>query len=253
MDWIRLHIGELFLLWSAHGRDELPAVLEVPHVGRTPEFRAELVATANGTLSERGLGTVEAPSPELVGLLHTVANSELTLDLRLDGDPAYRAVGCVSDRGAVAIGVSGTDVELSALREPLVAATLLQALPPCDQGRGLSVNLRVDDYTAACEAGERGGQPAFSDVLRDAGLREPEVIVMVRIATQRIGSGRLGATRKSWEGRWVRGEGTLTWVDTPDGRYGLRRDRGWLTITPLDAARLKTMAYELFTGARQFG
>ena len=250
MDWIRLHVGELFLLWSAHARDELPAVLDIPHVGRTPEFRAELVATASQALSERGLGTVESPAPELRRLLNTLANSELTLDLRLDGDSSYRAVGCVADRGAVAIGVAGTDVEMSALREPLVAATLLQALPPCEQGRGLSVNLRIDEYTNACEAGERGGQPAFSDVLRDAGLREPEIIVLVRIVTHRIGGGRLGATKRSREGRWVRGEGTLTWVDTPEGRYGLRRDGGWLTVTPLDAARLKTMAYELFTGAR---
>jgi hypothetical protein len=62
------------------------------------------------------------------------------------------------------------------------------------------------------------------------------------VLTSRRGGGQLGASG--------RGRRALNWVDTPDGRYALRHNGNWVTITPVDLARLAAMAEEMLDEVR---
>ncbi|MEC3978868.1 ESX secretion-associated protein EspG [Amycolatopsis sp. H20-H5] len=244
--WIRLHAGEFFLLWSALGLGELPAALAVPHLGRTPAARAELVANADRALAERELGTVDRPARDLAALLRSVADGDLVLDLHAEGaGTPYRAIGVVGRHGAASVGVEGTEVWLGATRARNLVRTLLGALTREPAGEGIPANLRAADFEAACAEGEREGVAGFAEVLRYAGVRPPELAVVVRAVTHRRGGGRLGGAARGRENRWIRGANTVNWVDTPTGRYALRRSGDWVTVTPLDPSRLRSMAEEL--------
>src|SRR3954451_4111309 len=122
--WIRLHTAEFFFLWSALDLGELPAALDVPHLGRTPSARAALSATADRTLTERGLGTVAGPDRDLAALLRSVASGHLVLDLHTEvSGQTYRAIGVAGRGGAVAVGVTGSEVWLGPTREANLVTT----------------------------------------------------------------------------------------------------------------------------------
>ncbi|MGH3439268.1 MAG: ESX secretion-associated protein EspG [Sciscionella sp.] len=53
------------------------------------------------------------------------------------------------------------------------------------------------------------------------------------------------------DGRRSRAPRPVSWVDTPEGRHGFRVGDGWLTVTPIDLARLYAMAEELLGEATQ--
>jgi hypothetical protein len=40
---------------------------------------------------------------------------------------------------------------------------------------------------------------------------------------------------------------TVSWMDTPAGRYAVRRSGEWITVTPVTPARLVVMAEETVT------
>ncbi|RZQ61992.1 ESX secretion-associated protein EspG [Amycolatopsis suaedae] len=245
--WIQLHPAEFFLLWSTMGLGELPTVLGIPHIGRTASARAALSDAASQALAERDLGTVNRPARDLGLLLRTLAEAELRLDMTADGDDySFRSASSV-DRGgaAVSVGVAGETVRLGPVREPMLVATMLEALTPLKAAPGVPANIRVSDYTDACAEGERLGAEGFVAVLRDAGVRPPEVNTMVRAVTGRRGGGQFGASVRGRGSSWIRTPSTVNWVDTDEGRYALRSRDGWLTATPVDDYRLRIMAQEM--------
>lgn len=244
--WIQLHPGELFLLWSSLAFGELPAILDIPHIGRTEMSRAQLIDAASHALAGRELGTVSEPARDLAQLLRTLADAGLMLDMHTDGDgPSFRAVGASGDRGAVSLGVAGPDVRIGPVRPSAMVATMLEALPPVPPGVGSSANARVADYERACARGKRDGPSGFRAALRAAGMRPPEVNTFVRTVTTRAGGGRMGASVSTGSGRWARSPEVLTWVDTPEGRYLFTRKGDWVTATPADPARLRGVAEEM--------
>ncbi|PXY34984.1 ESX secretion-associated protein EspG [Prauserella sp. PE36] len=240
--WISLHPGELYLVWTELGLGELPAVLAIPHVGRTAAARAELVAIADRALAERGLGTVARPAPDLADLLRALAAPELSLDLELTGDgPVFRGVGAAGAYGDVTAGVADAEVRLGPVRRTALVETMLTAVSPLQAGTGSPGNIRFADYRRACRVAEHEGSAGFLDVLRDAGVRPVEANTLLRAVTGRSGSGRFGASTRA-RGR---APSTVNWVDTEQGRYALRRRGDWVTVTPVDPARLLTMAQEM--------
>lgn len=244
--WIQLSSIEFFLLWTAMGLGEPPVALEVTHVGRTRESRAEMAEEASQALAARDLGTVADPARDLAQVLRQLATGSLTLDMRVLGQGApLVGYATASDRGAaVAARVDG-EIRLGTVRASAVAGSLLASLPPMPAGNGRPANIPVAEYENACAEGERDGVTGFTRVLHDAGVRQQEVSVLAHALTTRRGGGQLGASY-----RGTRAPGLLTWLDGEDGRYALRRHGPWLTVTPADLPRLTSMAEEMVSDLR---
>lgn len=241
--WIQLSAVELFLLWSGMGLGEPPDVLEVAHVGRTPARRAELSDEASRSLADRDLGTVGRPARDLAGFLRTLAAAEVSLDVRVHGDgmPLFGFAGSAGRNGA-AVARVGDEVRIGPVTPGRLAGPLLGSLTPLPAGTERPANVRAADFAAACAEGERDGTPAFTAVLRHAGVRPADINAVSRVLTAGGGGGQLGASG--------RGRRTVSWVDTPDGRYALRPNGTWVTITPVDLPRLSAMAEEMLDEVR---
>jgi hypothetical protein len=239
--WIQLSAAELFLLWTALGYGEPPVVLEIDHIGRTRESRAAMTEDASRALAARDLGTVHEPARDLAAILRTLASGHVTLDLRVlgAGSPMVGHAAADTRTAAVAARVDG-EIRLGAVRPGVLSGALLGSLPPLPAGTGRPANVSVTDYEQACAEGERDGVPGFVRVLHEAGLRPADAHVFATALTTRRGGGQLGAS-----GRERRATSVVTWLDTDDGRYALRRHGAWITVTPVDLARLTSMADEM--------
>lgn len=244
--WISLHPGEFFLVWTSLGLGEPPSALGVGHLGRTQQARAEFVAAAGEAMAERELGTVEQPAADLAAYLHTIAAAERRLELDVDiPDASLWAVGAVDGQAAAAAASMPAEVRVGPARATNLVPTMLEVLPPLGAGRGVPANLQVTDFEAACAVGEREGVGGFTDALRAAQVRGQEVNVVTKAVADRVGGGRLSAYGRDGDGPGWRAASTVNWVDTPEGRYAMRRHGDWLTVTPVDLQRLLGMAEDM--------
>jgi hypothetical protein len=235
--WIQLSAAEFILVWRALGLGPIPLALGIPHIGRTSRTRAALAEEASATLSGRELGTVQAPARDLAIVLRQLAAHQTLVELTVDGqDSSLAAIGSITGRGnAVAARVSD-EVRIGPVER--VTTALLDAVVPLPPGPGSSVNVRVADYEAACAEGVADGVSGFVGVLTRAGLRQADATMVARALTDRLGGGRLGVSRG-------RDRSSMSWVDTPDGRYVLRTSGGWVSVVPVDPHRLGVMADEM--------
>lgn len=250
--WIQLSSAEFFLIWTAIGLGErLPPVLDIEHLGRTPARRAEYVAAASATLKDRDLGTVAAPAPDLERVLRVLADPEVSLDLRAygQGAPLYGFAAAGGNGAAVAARVGG-EVRLGMVRDTALAEALLGSLPAESPGSGRPANVSVVDYERACQEGVEDGVSGFLRVLHDAGVRPPEASTVAQALVTRRGGGQLGASARGRHGRTIRTPSIVSWLDTAEGRYALRRHGEWISITPVDLPRLASMADEMLETVR---
>lgn len=241
--WIQLSSAEFFLLWTGMGLGEPPIPLEVGHIGRTRESRAAMTQSASAALAYRDLGTVDEPARDLAGILRTLAAGPtgVTIDLRVlgQGSPLVGAAAAAGGSAAVAARVDG-EIRLGAVRPSALCGSLLGSLPPLAAGTNRPANVGAADYAHACVEGERDGVGGFVRVLHQAGLRPADASAFATALTTRRGGGQLGASRGG-----QRAASVVSWLDTDDGRYALRRHGEWITLTPADLPRLTAMADEL--------
>lgn len=239
--WLQVSSAEFFLLWTALGLGEPPLALHVTHLGRTAAARAVLAEAASRALTARDLGTVTDPARDLALVLRRLAAGAVALDLRVtgQGSPLVGHATAGPRGAAVAARVDG-EVRLGATHS---ATVLLDSLAPAPAGPGRPANVAVTDYEHACAEGARDGVTAFARVLHEAGIRQAEVDLLAHVVTARRGGGQLGVTAD-------RNRAVLSWVDTADGRYALRRHGAWLTVTPADQPRLAAMAEEMLSAIR---
>lgn len=249
--WIRLSSAEFFLIWSATGLGETPPVLGIEHLGRTPQRRAEYLAEASRVLRERELGTVTEPAPDLADMLRTLAEPDLSLDMRAygDGEPLVGFAATGANSAVVAARVGG-EVRIGSVRETALAEALLGSLPGVPPGSGRPANISAADYDKACEEGAEEGVSGFVRVLHQAGVRPPEASAVAQALTTRQGGGQLGASVRGRHGKRIRTPSVVSWLDTAEGRYALRRHGEWVTFTPVDLPRLTSMAEEMLDGIR---
>ncbi|WP_053738227.1 ESX secretion-associated protein EspG [Nocardia sp. NRRL S-836] len=239
---------EFFLLWQAvHGEDRV-VPLGTPHVGATRAARRRLAEQSSQTLYARGLGTIDRPDDYLRTLISGLGEFDRALEIAyFKGTELARGLACAGWSGSFAARVNG-QVHLREFRPNALASATVSSLPGLAPGSGRSVNVRWDDYLRAGQAGEREGVQAFLDVLRDAGIREPEAHTLMRIVTNRIGGGELGLTARNRDGVPRPTGRSVSWLDTREGRYLLRRHDGWLVLAPADQARLTSAVDELLAG-----
>jgi hypothetical protein len=238
--WIQLSAVELYLLWSTMELGETPEVLDLVHVGRTPARRAELVEEASEALAARDLGTVTRPARDLAGMVRALGTCTSSLDMRVygTGAPLFAFAGAGPSGAAVAARV-GDEVRMGNVRATALAPSLLGSLAALPGGPGSPVNVSAADYDAACAEGESDGAQGFTRALHAAGLRQADVNTLTSALLNRTGGGQLGATGRA------RTHSVVNWLDTPDGRYALRRNGDWITVTPADPPRLTAMAEEM--------
>jgi hypothetical protein len=250
--WVRLSAAEFTLLWAALGLGPLPAVLGIPHLGRTETRLGELNQRASRTLAERGLGTIQRPAPDLVNLLALIADHQVSLDLVTeDAGTSLRVLAVANDRDAAVVARVADDVRLGPVARDHLLGALLDVVVPKPAGPGHSTNISAADFDTACADGDQFGQQAFLDVLHYAGLRPSDANALSRALIERRGGGRLGATARDRTGRETRTLSTINWLDTESGRYVLRRNGDWVTFTPADMARLTSMAREMLADTRR--
>jgi hypothetical protein len=155
------------------------------------------------------------------------------VELTVDGqDSSLAAIAATGPRGHAVAARVGDEVRLGPVER--LTGPLLEAVVPLPAGPGGSVNIRASDFDAACGEGERDGISGFVDVLVRSGLRHRDASMVSRALTTRLGGGRLGVSRG-------RDRASLTWIDTPEGRYALLNEVGWVTVTPVDPGRLSVM------------
>lgn len=238
--WVQLSAVELYLLWSTMGLGETPAVLDLLHVGRTPARRAELVEETSAALADRDLGTVTRPAGDVAAMVRALGTATSSLDMRVygEGQPLFAFAGAGPSGAAVAARV-GDEVRMGSVRTTALAPSLLGSLTALPAGPGRPVNVNAADYEAACQEGAFDGVSGFARSLHAVGLRTTDVNTLVSALTTRNGGGQLGATGR------VRAYGIVNWLDTPEGRYALRRNGDWITVTPADTPRLTAMAEEM--------
>ncbi|MFI7678245.1 ESX secretion-associated protein EspG [Actinophytocola sp. NPDC049390] len=241
-DWISVSAEEMFLLWWAADLGEPPTALTLPRPGATPERRTEYAAQASTALRTRGLGTVHDPVQALATALRHIATGNTKLTLHTHGPKPAQALGVLTDRTATMTVRTGDEIRLREVTPGTLIEELLTVLPPLPAAPGWPTNIAVTDYREACRRGEATGIPGFVQALRAAGLREPDTATLVRAITTRAGGGQLGATSPT-----TRRNPTVTWVDTPAGRYAVGHRDGWVTITPADTTRLNQMAKNMIT------
>lgn len=238
--WLQLSAVELYLLWSTMGLGETPEVLDLVHVGRTPARRAELVEETSAALAARDLGTVTQPARDVAAVVRALGTPTTSLDMRVYGEGApLFAFAAAGPSGAAVAARVGDEVRAGNVRPTALASALLGSLPGLPAGPGRPVNVNAADYEAACQEGAFDGAAGFSRALHAAGLRTMDVNTLVSALTSRRGGGQLGATGR------VRTYSVVNWLDTTDGRYALRRNGDWITITPADTPRLTVMAEEM--------
>ncbi|GLZ32506.1 ESX secretion-associated protein EspG [Lentzea sp. NBRC 105346] len=243
----KLSSREFFLLWQAVHGEEREVPLGTPHVGRTRAARQRLTEETSNELYRRGLGTIGRPDPDLRALVSGLAEFERALEVvYFKGTEMARALATAGWSGTFAARV-GDDVHLRSFRSTALASSTVAALPALRPGNGRAVNIRWDDYVRAGEAGERDGESGFMEVLRHAGIREPEAYTLLRAVTSRIGGGQLALTARNRDGIPRPTGRSVSWLDTREGRYLVRQKDGWLVLAPTDQARLTGAVDELLS------
>jgi len=214
--------------------------LNLRHIGRTRAERDRFADEASAALLDRDLGTVTKPVGEVADVLLAIGHREVTLTLGVVwADGEYRAIAGRGAEGAAIIVVVADEVSVRTLRPAALVDAIIDEVPPAQAGPGVTANVAWTDYLRACREGELDGVDGFTWVLRDAGLRVPEARTIARALVDRQGAGQLDISARA--GRPI---DSISWVDTPDGRYVLRHRADWLSVIPADMAKLSQLITE---------
>ena len=242
--WLQLSATEFVVLWSALELGDLPLVLELEPLGRTRASARRLADEVSDALAGRDLGTVDRPARDVALTLRSLAEYRTCADIVVHGDGMpLRGLAVTGRSGAAALAKVGDEVRMGPVPAHRVIDALLDSLSPLPAGPGRPVNIGIAEYREACAEGERDSVTGFVRALHAGGLPDTEAATLARAVTGRRGGGQLGASGRTPRER--RAGTVLSWLDTEDGRYAVQLRGGWLTVTPVDPARLQRMAGEL--------
>ncbi|MDQ2586991.1 ESX secretion-associated protein EspG [Saccharothrix yanglingensis] len=233
---------QMDVLWHHLGLGRLPYPLDVPSVGATEEERKRLRAEV---LAEYG-----EPAPRLAELLRLLADHDVAVDAVAHVDRSVRALAVSNgERGALAV-VDGDKLGVLEIRPTALARSIVEVLPAGSAGPGSALSLRLETLNAAVtlqqeEQAEDDDDPWGSgelderEALQKAGLSREDASVISELAANRVAGGQFGVTVGG--GYRASRAGTLiTWFDTPQGRYLMVSEDGWLSLAPTDNDRIAT-------------
>lgn len=250
-DRLSLSLDEFFLLWFAHHTlRDLPSFLGVNPVGGSRTERAEHTAAASTTLAERDLGTIENPAADLREILELLAEAPVRVEFGRTGrEEATWTVAAIRDARAAVATRTGMEIRLGTGKAPGMVTDLIEDLPPTEPGPGASANASAADFQRACEVAAAKGPGAFRDALDNAGVHAIDIPTLARAVEDCSGGGMLAAVRRDDTDTWRHAPVQISWRDTEAGRYAIRQDAAWVTVTPADTARLSSMAGDVLEQA----
>ncbi|MFE9745249.1 ESX secretion-associated protein EspG [Saccharothrix saharensis] len=234
---------ELDVLWHHLDLGRLPYPLDVPSLGDTEEERKRL--------REEVLAAYGEPAPRLVELLRLLGDHEVAVDAVAHVDRAVRAVA-VSDgnRAAMAVIDSGS-IGVLEIRPTALARSIVEVLPAGSAGPGSALSLRLEALTEAVAMQDEqsddedddpwggGGELDEREALQKAGLSREDATAVSELAASRVAGGQFGVTVGGGYRR-DRAGALITWFDTPQGRYLMVNENGWLSLAPTDNDRIAT-------------
>lgn len=256
---IRVSASAFDILWADLGHRELPGPLLVHSVGSTRGERAEIRQDVYANLTERGLCTEGELDPDLCARLEVLASADLTVECEALVDMAeaepLRAVAAVAGRRAVLAAQPRRTIGLSEIRDTELIPAAVGVLPDLEPGPGYGVSLPASALGSAVRdpvfaGGGAGGatSPAAGSAAFEQQIRE----VLAIQARPVLGAGQF-SVRMRENGR-LRRVGGVSWFVTDVGAYlGAvapgRGDEDWMTVAPVDSARLATRLADIIDEA----
>ncbi|MEO6087734.1 MAG: ESX secretion-associated protein EspG [Umezawaea sp.] len=237
--------AELDVLWHDLELGRLPYPLDVPSLGSTMEERARLRLTVFEGLVQRGL----AHDHRLLDLLRLLSDHQIAVDAvaNMDRRPV-RAVAASNGDQAVLVVIDEDQIGLVEVRPTSLAKSIVGVLSNGSAGPGSALSLRLETLASAValqdEPDENDDPWGDEDLnesqsLQRAGMSKQDASVISELAENRVAGGQFGVTRRG-ENRYrsVRAEVLINWFDTPQGRYLMVRENGWLSLSPTDNERI---------------
>ena len=237
--------AELDVLWHDLELGKLPYPLDVPSLGSTMEERARLRLDVLDGLTRRGL----ADDRGLLDLLRLLADHQIAVDAvaNMDGRPV-RAVAASDGDQAVLVVVDEDRIGLVEVRPTALAKSIVGVLTDGSAGPGSALSLRLETLASAVaihdepdESDDPWGDEDLDEkqALQRAGLSKQDASVLTELAENRVAGGQFGVTSRGGNRYRAERAGVLiNWFDTPQGRYLMVREDGWLSLSPTDNERI---------------
>ncbi|MEA5363670.1 ESX secretion-associated protein EspG [Amycolatopsis sp., V23-08] len=253
---IRVSASAFDILWTDLGHDRPPEPLSVRSVGGTDEERAEVRKAVYENLAGRGLYDGSRLEPALAHRLELLAAGEVYVACEALADMTaelpFRAVTAVRGRRGVLATQPEQTISLDGIRESELCTAIVDVLPELTAGPGYGVSLAAAALGSGVEGVEGVEDPVFAErgarsAASSAQLRE----VLAIQARPVYAAGQFSVSRRGASGR-VERTGGLTWFDTDVGAYCATKSAGrggqdWVTVTPVDSARLASRVAALVT------
>lgn len=230
-----LSTTEFDVVWRTSDLGAPPLILDVPSPGATHAERTALERRVWTELTTRDLADDHGqPNWRLLDQLKTIAHRQRSLELRVFGAGATRAI--LATRGRRNVLAALTDrVRLSSVAATGRAATLLALLPEVPAGQGHSISVDTTVFADATKAAKP------HDELRRHGVSTDDARTLLAMATGSVRIAQIVAEVRDSAGRTVRSR-AMSVYDTPSGRYRAIRTvtsaTDHLTVTPASAAFL---------------
>jgi hypothetical protein len=237
--------AELDVLWHDLELGRMPYPLDVPSLGSTMEERARLRLDVLDGLTSRGL----ANDRRLADFLRLLSDHQVAVDAvaNMDRRPVRAVVASDGDQ-AVLVVVDEDQIGLVEVRPTSLAKSIVGVLSDGSAGPGSALSLRLETLAAAValqdepdENDDPWGDEELDEkqALQRAGLSKQDASVISELAENRVAGGQFGVTRRGEnQYRNVRAEVLVNWFDTPQGRYLMVRENGWLSLSPTDNERI---------------
>ncbi|WP_410619795.1 ESX secretion-associated protein EspG [Amycolatopsis sp. cmx-8-4] len=248
---IRVSASAFDILWTDLGHDRPPEPLGVRSVGGTDAERGEVRKAVYENLAGRGLYDGTRLQPALAHRLELLAAGEVFVACEaladMTAEVPFRAVTAVRGRRGVLAVQPEQTISLDGIRESELCTAIVDVLPELTAGPGYGVSLAAAALDSGVEDpvfAERGARSAAAS---SAQLRE----VLAIQARPVYAAGQFSVSRRAASGR-VERTGGLTWFDTDVGAYCATKTAGrggqeWVTVTPVDSARLASRVAALVT------
>ncbi|MCP2261493.1 EspG family protein [Streptoalloteichus tenebrarius] len=245
------------ILWRDRELGPMPYPVDAPSVGRTVAERATLREEVHADLADQGLMSRGRLDVDLDELMRALATADLFVDAVGHVGWPLRAVAASTGATAVLAVLDGDRVGLSAIRPTGLAGAVVDLVPDRPAGPGAAMTVPLAALARAVGEDVDPDDP-FADPDEDerqalvrAGVPAARAEELLDLAAARTGGGQVGVSRVGPHGGGARRHGPLvSWFDTDRGRYLAVPDGDWLSIAPIDNARLAARVDDLLVGAR---
>ncbi len=181
-------------------------------------------------------------------MLRLLAEHEIAVDAVAHMERPVRAVVASDGGNAVLAVVDEDQIGLVEVRPTSLAKSIVGVLNDGQAGPGSALSLRLETLVHAValhedppENDDPWGDEDLDEkqALQRAGVSGPDAAVISELAENRVAGGQFGVSRRGGSRYNVqRAEVTINWFDTPQGRYLMVRENGWLSLSPTDNERI---------------